>query len=151
MEITSSLASLGGKVSRKAGLRDRYDSEVDGVSDDFSEFNLPTMNICILVAGTHGDVLPFCSLAKELQAMGHRVRGWMGRIACGIERMSFAPMRFAVSGESPQCTETCVQHVIKDSMVSCTVTPSSAATLRSGRRANAWTSIPRAPHTRATP
>lgn len=74
MEITSSLASLGGKVSRKAGLRDRYDSEVDGVSDDFNEFNLPTMNICILVAGTHGDVLPFCSLAKELQAMGHRVR-----------------------------------------------------------------------------
>ena len=74
MEISSSLKNLGGRVSRRAGLRDRYDSEVDGVSDDFNEFNLPTMNICILVAGTHGDVLPFCALAKELQAMGHRVR-----------------------------------------------------------------------------
>ena len=62
------------KIPQKVGLRDRYDIHKDGVNDDFNEFNLPKMNICILVVGTHGDVLPFCSLAKLLQSMGHRVR-----------------------------------------------------------------------------
>jgi len=64
---TTALPSLSTRLSSLE------EGEIDEESSNL-EFILPALNICILIVGTHGDVLPFCALAKQLQELGHRVR-----------------------------------------------------------------------------
>ena len=60
---------LGSSDIEKAGER-----SASMVSTDSNTLPLPRLNICIMIVGTHGDVLPFTGLAKLLQENGHRVR-----------------------------------------------------------------------------
>jgi Glycosyltransferase family 28 N-terminal domain len=69
-----------GDILTSLRARERYDAESGAVCrdqslDEHQRLPLPRLNVCIMVVGTHGDVLPFCGLAKFMQEKhGHRVR-----------------------------------------------------------------------------
>ncbi|KAH9125057.1 hypothetical protein AeMF1_004274 [Aphanomyces euteiches] len=49
-------------------------SSANLTTDSLPSLKIPSMNICIMIVGTRGDVQPFVGIAKRLKADGHRVR-----------------------------------------------------------------------------
>lgn len=66
------LAESATRASNEAAPASR--PPADWAASEHVPFELPPLCIAILVVGTHGDILPFISLALKLAERGHRVR-----------------------------------------------------------------------------
>jgi Glycosyltransferase family 28 N-terminal domain len=72
--LTALLGRGGGGGGGGGGGQFDVELGTSSRADATSRLPLPNLNVVIMVVGTHGDVLPFCGLAKVLQKQGHRVR-----------------------------------------------------------------------------